>query len=255
MVENSQQTGLKKALFLHIQKTAGTSIVKLAARYYGNHNVASHADYVGKAPQQFRNTPFVSGHFGYDYARKLMLSRYSFTFLRDPAERILSYYYFCRGRKSSEYLQYELARQLTLNQFLEQGLPGGMLRSAMWNNQCWQLAHGYDGDPAIGIDTLSPDELLRLAISHLQEFSYVGFTSTFAEDKDRITQALGISGTVPNVRANTTEGATYTGLPRSTRQLLEQLIELDRELFRYAWSQRKPKSKWFADFKGYFKRR
>lgn len=254
MEGSTQQTGLKRALFLHIQKTAGTSIVKLAAQYYGNYNVASHADYLSRTPRDFRKTPFVSGHFGYDYARHMMRSRFSFTFLRDPAERILSYYYFCRSRASSEYTSYELARTLTLDQFLEQGLPGGQLHEAMWNNQCWQLAHGYNGDPAIRIDTLSADELLQLAISHLQNFSYIGFTSTFAQDKDRIVQALGIKGPVPNYRANVTEGGIYTDLPLSTQSRLQQLTELDRELFRYAWSQRKLKSNWLAGFKNYFKR-
>jgi hypothetical protein len=54
----------------------------MARRYYGIGNLISHCDFVGHAPQEFAHVPFVSGHFGYDFARVLMPDRYSFTFLR-----------------------------------------------------------------------------------------------------------------------------------------------------------------------------
>lgn len=76
--------GTVPALFLHIQKTAGTSLVNMARRYYGD-NVISHADYCTVAPDEIKKFGFISGHFGYAFARPLMQGRYSFTFLRDPS--------------------------------------------------------------------------------------------------------------------------------------------------------------------------
>ena len=99
---------ISPALFLHIQKTAGTSIIDLARPHYGL-SMTSHGDCWGYPPQYFDNTPFVSGHIGYDYARHIMESRYSFTILRDPIERVLSMYYFCRKQKSTEFDIYRAA--------------------------------------------------------------------------------------------------------------------------------------------------
>jgi len=45
-------------------------------------------------PESLSDVPVISGHFGYGYANKLMKDRISFTFLRDPVERVLSLFYF-----------------------------------------------------------------------------------------------------------------------------------------------------------------
>ena len=50
----------------------------------------SHGDFSGYKPEDLYNTYFISGHFGYYYARSLMATRYSFTILCDPVERVLS---------------------------------------------------------------------------------------------------------------------------------------------------------------------
>ena len=95
---------IKPALFLHIQKTAGSPIVRLARLSLSSDEVMSHGDYLngrtddeletivnarGKAPSDFKDFPFVSGHFGFDFARQIMDERFSLTFLRNPIERVL----------------------------------------------------------------------------------------------------------------------------------------------------------------------
>lgn len=244
---------LKPALFLHIQKTAGTSMVELAAHYYGNKNVSSHGSYVGQSASQFQRVPFVSGHFGYDFARPLMPGRYSFTFLRDPAKRILSFYHFCRNRQQGEFEVYDLARRLPVEDFLELGMPGAPLRSQLWNNQTWQLAHGYQGDGSIGLDTLAPEILLQRAIDHLSEFSHIGFVQTFAEDKDVIARALGFPGRVPTLRVNVSTGGSYRHVSRRARSLLRELTTLDQELIAYAWAQRNSQRNWFTKLSSRFR--
>ncbi len=45
----NKQSALKPAIFLHIQKTAGSSMVDLARLAYGSEEVVSHGDYlIGK---------------------------------------------------------------------------------------------------------------------------------------------------------------------------------------------------------------
>ena len=80
---------LMPALFLHIQKTAGTSIVSAAREHCGDANMITHGDYMSRTSEELADVPFISGHFGYDFARQLMGERYSFTFLRKPVDRVL----------------------------------------------------------------------------------------------------------------------------------------------------------------------
>jgi len=158
MITAESEKSLIPALFLHIQKTAGTSIIQMAAKYYGNDNVVTHGDYLTLTAtpdshilypsinlnlEKFQNIQFISGHFGFDFAQQFRSDRFMFTFLRNPVERILSYYYFCRNRDPGEYNIYKLAQTLTLEKFLQLGFSEPIIKACIWNNQAWQLAHGY----------------------------------------------------------------------------------------------------------------
>ena len=249
---------LKPALFLHIQKTAGSTIVDLAKRAYGSENVVSHGDYLtglvpslynlvnarGVAPLDYKNIPFVSGHFGYGFASGLMESRFSFTFLRDPCERILSYYYFCRTRDAAEFEIYALAQQLELDKFLALGLVNLELKACLWNNQAWQLANGYAYLNGRAIERYEPEGLLTLALDHLDAFSHIGFVENFEVDRDIILDALGIPLPEEKIITNANPGRpTAEDLPSSTRKILEELTELDRILYNEAWSRWHPVEK------------
>lgn len=230
--------GTVPALFLHIQKTAGSSIVHLARQYYGA-SITSHGDCWGIPPEQFKDTGFVSGHIGYDYARHLMKKRFTFTFLRNPAERILSMYYFCRSRDPDEFDIYRKAHELDLPHFLEEGLSDPFMRSRIWNNQVWQLAHGYTHLDERTIDDFSETELLRLAKQHLLQFSHVGFTETFDSDAAIILAALALPETKQLPKLNDLPNRLrVSDLSPTIQSVLDELTILDRQLYSYARAQR-----------------
>lgn len=230
--------GQVRALFLHIQKTAGTSIVHLARQYYGE-NLTSHGDCWNFEPGQLNNVGFVSGHIGYQYAKSLMRNRYSFTFLRDPAERILSMYFFCRSRNPNEFEIYEKAHEFDLLGFLEAGQSDACIRNNIWNNQVWQLAHGYTHLDTKTVDDYDEADLLDLAKQHLQEFSFIGFTETFESDARVILAALGLPGTRQMPMVNDSPGRPSLGsVSAEVRLSLDRLTALDRQLYRYAGERR-----------------
>jgi len=243
---------LKPTIFMHIQKTAGTSIVHWIRQHYGNQNVISHGDHLDGwsefplkdkffdpkfTQNQFDHVPFISGHFGYDFAKIFLKKRFSFTFLRDPIERIISLYYFCLTRDPQEYEIYRLTQTATLDQFLMLGLEDPSVKACIWNNQAWQLAHGYGNSDGRNISSFSPDEILELAIQHLDEFSYIGFAETFEEDRDHVLKALGIVPPLEKIVSNANpERPTAKDLPPSTLKLLDELTHLDQVLYKEAWS-------------------
>ena len=242
--------GTVRALFLHIQKTAGTSIVHLARQYYGE-SITSHGDCWGKTLDQLTNMRFISGHIGYHFARPLMDGRYTFTFLRDPAERILSMYYFCQTRDPAEFEIYRKAHELNLAGFLKAGLSDPCVRMNIWNNQVWQLAYGYANLDNRKVDDFSDTELLRLARIHIDELSYVGFTETFVADATLILRALGIpeSKEIPVMNATPDRPRVAEQSPE-IRNLLDRLTALDRSLYdhartKYAVSERNRDRAWW----------
>jgi hypothetical protein len=227
--------GLRPALFLHIQKTAGTSIVNLARPRYAP-SVTSHGDCWHRPPELFRDVGFVSGHFGYDFARHLMPGRFNFTFLREPRERILSMYYFCRQRDPARFKIYARARTMELIEFLEAGFTDEWVRKNIWNNQAWQLCHGFSHLDDRSLGDFQPGEILDLARQHLDQFNYVGFMETLAADQKAIFDQLGMVPTRAMRRENS--GASRPGLadvPERARELLDELTALDRQLYTHAW--------------------
>jgi len=223
-----------RALFLHIQKTAGSSIVELAKDHY-LWSAISHGGYGGHKPEKFQNVAFVSGHFGYNYAKHLMDGRYSFTFLRNPLERILSFYYYNRTREIDEFPMTRLAHELNLEQFLKAGLEDPLVRARIWNNQTWQLAYGYGGKEGRGLNSFQPDELFDLAVTHLNDFSHIGFTETYEDDLKVILPNIGIPVSNKVLHVNKTKKRpVLSSLPKSTMDILEELTELDQKLYERA---------------------
>lgn len=235
------KAGTVPALFLHIQKTAGTSLINQARQYYGS-SIISHGDFCKFLPDQLEGIRFVSGHFGYSYARHLMAGRYSFTFLRDPAERILSFYYFCRGRDPTEYPIFRLAQEYDLAGFLDACLSEPFLKMHVWNNQVWQLAYGYTQLDTRTLNDFAPSNLMELAKKHLDEFSFVGFTESFPADARDVCRALDYPRkarkgklTLANVTPHRPSLMDQTG---DARRQLARLTELDREFYEHARAKR-----------------
>jgi len=245
----------KPAVFLHIQKTAGTSIVDIARHAYGAEHVASHGDYLSDASAfcldnivdakgadsvAFQEKAFISGHFGYGFAADLINQRYSFTFLRDPIERILSFYYFCRLRDPNEFEIYALSQQLSLDDFLKWGFQRPSVKACIWNHQTWQLANGFGHRNGRNIMSYEDSEILALALKNLDRFSHIGFAETFEKDRDKILRDLGIPRPKGKVVSNANPGRpTANQLPASTMSLLRELTKLDQVVYEQAWRQRK----------------
>lgn len=226
---------IEPAVFLHIQKTAGTSLVHLAARHYGVENIITHGDYSGRRSESLVNIPFVSGHFGYDYAKSLICTRKSFTFLRDPVERILSLYFFFRSQDPGTFPMYRIAHEHSLIEFLEKGLEDPLVKSRVWNNQTWQLAHGYGNLDGRGLDYFSDQNLLDLACEHLQHFSFVGLAESFDSDAVQVAKVLKWPPADDKIRANATEGRKKSGdLSLEEQALLAELTRLDTVVYEYA---------------------
>lgn len=144
-------------------------------------------------------------------------------------------YYFCQGRNPDEFEIYRKAHDLDLGGFLEAGLTDHCVRKNIWNNQVWQLAHGYGHLDDRSIEDFREAELLDMAKAHLARFSCVGFTETFDEDAAEILKALGLPNarTMPRMNA-TPKRPEVKQLSPEIKSMLDDLTVLDRALYEYA---------------------
>jgi len=219
---------------MHTQKTAGTTMTEAVRRHYRN-DMISHGDYLKRDTASLKKTRFISGHFGFEYSRQFMDGRYSFTFLRDPVERILSLYYFSRTRNPAEYPIYRAAHELDLAGYLRAGFDREDIKTYLWNQQAWQLACGWNDPQQRQISNFTDEQILEGAKAHLTEFHYIGFAESFAADSKAILANLNVPARESLVPANvTTRRPHRNDLPAATIRLAEDLTCLDAALYEHA---------------------
>jgi hypothetical protein len=217
-------------------KTAGTSIVHFFRQRLPKGSICSHGDFLSLAGdgnarlEALRQYEFVSGHFGYKDVAEILPGAYSFTFLRDPVERILSFYKFCmHPDMQRQFAVARAARDLGLDGFLSSRLPEVV--EAVDNLQTWQLASSYWCNDREALRHLSEGQLLELASGHLREFSHVGLTETFDEDLGSILADLDIDAAVPaRKQFVTVDPVTRDSLKPATLHLLLDRVALDYQL-------------------------
>ncbi len=188
-------------VFLHIQKTAGTSIQNHLGDYFPGHEFyREHADSLHAfSPSQLSRYNVFAGHFNYDslsYIPRRTLS--IITFVREPRSRLLSLYYFLRAHEPSHRYYgniMELAGILSVEEFFEDVTSRPRARSDFWNNMCraimghrkWQewdsILTSQEGENTAKII----EARIRPEINkRLQEFIFIGIQ----EDFDRSVELL-----------------------------------------------------------------
>ena len=226
----------KRLIFLHIAKTAGTSLVEYLRRLLPVGTVLSHGDFLEfpderLSPEQMDEYQVISGHFGYAHIQPYLEDSFSVTFLRDPMQRVLSFYKFCmHPDMQRRFPVARAARDLSIDDFFTSTLPE--VCEALDNLQVWQLADMYWHEDRMRLSHLTDLEMLALAEQHLEELSYVGFTENFATDFAAILQLLGlpVADDIPREFV-TPKPLLLQQLAPATQSSLRDRLALDFELY------------------------
>jgi 2-polyprenyl-3-methyl-5-hydroxy-6-metoxy-1,4-benzoquinol methylase len=165
-------------IFLHIPRTGGTTLTRIARRQYPAAQIymIDSRDPVGSTVA-LESLPWfargrlslIAGHASFGVHRYTGGGTY-FTLVRDPVARVLSHYRYAQQR--SEHPMHALARSMTLSE---------MLRAGVWsdlsNGQCQALA----GVMALPDERL-PQVLLDRAMANLEEhFALWGLMERYPE--------------------------------------------------------------------------
>jgi hypothetical protein len=232
--------------FLHVPKTAGTTLSSILSREYAPDECyeimmrgmawipprptilrrplisLSKVFRLRTAVRTQRRLRLVHGHFDLSIAKHLPADTRFFTLLRDPVERAISHYYHYRRRAIDRL--HPLAMRSTLKEWV-----GGCGLVEMDNGQTRRLA----GEMNLPCGRLTP-AMLERAISRLARFAVVGLTERFDESLMLLRRAFGW-----RVRPASAQNVGENRPPRidvseEALETIERCNRFDRELYRFA---------------------
>jgi hypothetical protein len=222
----SQAPARPLIIFVHLPKTAGSTLVRIIERQYPAKSIlrlyeSDFGNELAAIPSsEMDRLSVILGHFYFGaHAFSSRPVRY-ITLLRDPVERIISHYYYVR--QSPKHYFYDSARKMSMAKFVEYCSD---------NDQTRQLA-GRCGVPSLGT---SSDELLNVAKGNLTKyFPVVGITEEFDRSLILMKQVFGWNYPVYTSQNVTRNRPTRKELPQDVLEAIRKHNELDMDVYRYA---------------------
>ncbi|MEM9923962.1 MAG: sulfotransferase family 2 domain-containing protein [Cyanobacteria bacterium P01_D01_bin.50] len=223
-------------IFLHIPKAAGSTLLNIVRRQYNSDSIFS-VD--GKNPlesiKQFKllqknkteATQAVMGHMYFGVHEFLPNSTY-ITMLRDPIERIISFYYYVLRNPDHNHYNLITSKNLSLKDYVKSGI-GKQL-----DNGQTRLLSGIDAlDVEFG--SCSETMLSRAKLNIQKYFSVVGITEKFDESLLLMKSKLNWKKSILYRKANVTKNRPKKlDIPEVDLKEIEKQNEFDIELYRYA---------------------
>jgi hypothetical protein len=217
-------------IFLHIPKTAGSTVLRILEREYGRNAVlkaydAHDADEVAAAVAGAKRfVRVLAGHFPFGIDEVLPAPSRYMTFFRDPVDRVRSHYDFVRTQP--DHYLHQAACSLTLSEYVRR------CGAAEPNNDQTRLLAGTGTARSSG--TADP-EMLPLAKSNVDRLGAVGLTEEFDASLILLRRAFGWRRPFyvrRNVRRR--EHRDVDRLSPDIRAVIQAHNALDVELFEYA---------------------
>jgi len=190
-----------KLVFVHIMKTAGTSLYRWLQRHYRHEDILTEASNWGGywgLPQEIRDSKlFVRGHFG-SYITKFHGAAQGFraiSVLRDPVDRAISHYFHGKSAPDSGAIGKAInGEKLSLDEFFEHPRCVPFACNFQVRNFAYDLDADYETQklgPAQMFKGPLGDRELRNAIKFLESLDLIGFTESLPEFVASLSQATG----------------------------------------------------------------
>jgi hypothetical protein len=237
--------GDQRVIFLHIGKTAGSTLATILHRHYPPEVMFSlYPEVYHDKLEKLTSLPaerraairLLKGHLPFGVHQHLPAPTTYITMLRNPIDRVMSHYFFVR-RIPQHYL-HQQGSTLDIEEYVSSGLSWEL------DNGQLRVVTGHTHDIEIGGCTRALlDEAKHNLIQH---FSVVGLSERFDESALLTKRRLGWSGFPVYRKKNVTEGRPAAD--RLTKRELDAIRkhnELDDEL--HAWVSARFQQEWEAE--------
>lgn len=224
-------------VFLHIPRTAGDAMrtgLFNDAQWDHTPFQEAPAPLTEEELNQLAGHRMVKGFISQADLERWPRERRTFTFLRDPVERVLSLYFFLRHG------EYTLGHKVSVTEFFEMDHP--YVRSFSHNAMTWQLGDHLHRDHR----TMTGEQALERAKKALEQLDFVGFFEQLPRDFPGLKRSIFSHARVPFIYPLLFQlGARLTVHRRRIRRhaarvtpeelaVVKRCNHLDIELYRYA---------------------
>ena len=215
-------------LFVHVPKTAGSSLYSIfrtilkppeLLKLHANRETLVRINALPK--RHASRLKVLYGHVDTQLAKQIVPLRHCVTLLRDPVDRLVSYYAFAKDMNSGSHS--DLARRTSIVQWID------ALRLPETDNG---MVRRFSGLPEAGFGRCT-GQMLERAKVNLAQFALVGLTERFDEFYALLANRLGLSMRTYVAAKVNAERPRFDQLPAETLAELERRNELDRELYRF----------------------
>lgn len=193
-MSNPNQSNEPTLIFIHILKTAGTTLNTIIEKHYPPHRtfatfpVRHHPDgslkkFMQLTDAEKANIDVLYGHMSYGLHEHLPRPARYFTILRDPVERVISRYFHIRRDVHSQLHEEIASGEMDLGQFARH-----MAESGEMDNLQTRMIAGNWNERGYGP---CDEAMLAQAKQNLQKFVVVGLTERFDETCLLIQRAFG----------------------------------------------------------------
>lgn len=224
-------------IFLHIPKAAGSTLLNIVRRQYnsskifsidGRNPIESMKKFKQLPKHEREATPILMGHMYFGAHEFLPKPSTYITMLRDPIERIISFYYYVLRNPDHNHYNLITSKNLSLKDYIKSGI-GKQL-----DNGQTRLLSGID---ALDIEFGScSEEMLEKAKLNLEKyFAVVGIAEQFDESLLLIKSKLNWKKSILYAKDNVTKKRPKKlDISEVDLREIERFNEFDLELYRYA---------------------
>lgn len=228
--------------FVHIPKTAGTSLVSAFKKEFRRSRVLRLDE-----PCEFErldratlrnNIDFLHGHFGMMDVENLATSHV--TVLRDPVQRILSLYNYWRVKAEDMKLEsperdlpdaMRFAKELSFREFVFSDAQ--RIIHDIQNAQSYQIVTSNRSTGRSELAGVTDDELFGLACNSIKKFAAVGCVENMSAFEHDVKQNLGLDISVPVKNRTKKRTLTAEELPEDVLIRINEINAADTKLHKY----------------------
>ena len=223
-------------IFLHIPKTAGTTLRPIIERQYrrsvilraynSGEGAKGREFFVALPIERIKRVGLVVGHIEFGWHALMPQKAIYLTMLREPIDRVVSQYYHIRGHTSHRLHNAVKGGAVDIEEYVRRGLnPDASNGETHW------LSGGLESDTHSGL----PEEALQKAKDNIEEyFPVIGIQERFDESLILFKRAFRWKWVYYSRRNVADSRASLTTLPDRVVRTIREFNQLDIDLYEYA---------------------